>query len=239
MRRREHANWKLCSAYTMGRRKSTEKARNIVVRQFLHCAHELLEIEGFEQVSTRKVASCVGFTSPNLYLYFQDQDELLMLAGINLWETCCRLLCTCLTPELSDSDAYRKIWSILSRCAMESPAYFFHFLFGHHSIPLSKMIDRYYTEIYPTATAASDGLSGIMQRYSDPRELLMPPFAAMCRQSGISEADSAVLNECIFSYFRGLLEALVLSPETLTAEAQQAQMMHAVQLLTGMISKNN
>ena len=50
--------------------------------QFINAAKELIDLEGFQSVSIRKIAQRAGFHNSTLYLYFQDLNQLLMLASM-------------------------------------------------------------------------------------------------------------------------------------------------------------
>ena len=215
----------------MGRKKISDEARNHIVTNFLRCTRKIQEQEGFDQVSTRKVAGYAGFTSTNIYLYFHDLDEMLMLAGMASWESCFRALDAAPASGPGSGQAYLDCWRILGQHSFRSPAYFFHFFFTAHGLPVPEMIHRYYTEIYPELPAASDGTALRMERASDPRTLLLRHFLPLCRRAGIPDADAAVLNEFLFSYFRTLLEQAVQAPGDASFQQRQAQLLHAAELL--------
>ena len=64
----------------MGRNRYTPQERNKITATFIRCTREIIDLEGIQQVSIRKVAQTAGLNSATLYLYFDDADELITLA---------------------------------------------------------------------------------------------------------------------------------------------------------------
>ena len=76
----------------MGRSKYSPEERERIITTFIRAAREIVDLEGVENVSIRKVASLAGFNSATIYLYFKDLDELITLASISYLENYCRTL---------------------------------------------------------------------------------------------------------------------------------------------------
>ena len=78
--------------------KEEQKRQN--ARTFINAAQEMIESEGLENISVRKIAQKAGFHNSTIYLYFEDLDQLAMFASLKyfclygnfLWIPCLRSL---------------------------------------------------------------------------------------------------------------------------------------------------
>ena len=57
-----------------------EELRTQNMIRFIEAARELIDQEGLESLSIRKIAEKAGFHNSTIYLYFRDMDHLVMLA---------------------------------------------------------------------------------------------------------------------------------------------------------------
>ena len=76
----------------MGRTKYTEEERGKIMTQFIRAAREIIDSEGIEKISIRKIAELTGMNSATMYLYFPDADVLTTMALMSYLENYCRAL---------------------------------------------------------------------------------------------------------------------------------------------------
>lgn len=57
---------------------------------FINATIELMEKEGIENLTIRKVAEQAKYNSATLYHYFSNLDELELFASVNVWMNICR-----------------------------------------------------------------------------------------------------------------------------------------------------
>ena len=60
-----------------------ERHHQRVLKYFIEATQLIIQKEGMEAVTIRKVAEIAGFNSATLYNYFQDLDQLLLYASLN------------------------------------------------------------------------------------------------------------------------------------------------------------
>ena len=60
------------------RKKMDEEQREIIKSKILDSTKTIIESEGFDAVSIRKVAKLAGYTEGNIYNYFDDKDSLVI-----------------------------------------------------------------------------------------------------------------------------------------------------------------
>lgn len=189
----------------MGRKRYTPEERLRITSSFVRAAAKLIETEGVEGVSIRRVATIAGYNSATLYLYFKDLDELVTLACITYLEDYCRELSHTADQMQTPEQTYLHTWRLFSKYAFSLPEVFHHLFFSTHTVGMNETIDRYY-RIYPSFLDSIDGVVNNMLHEGDLAQrnlLVLEPLA----QEGIIEPeDVPLVNQLSISYFGRLLE---------------------------------
>ena len=76
----------------MGRTRYTDEERGRIMTTFIRAAREIIDAEGIDNISIRKIASLTGMNSATMYLYFPDSDVLTTMALMGYLEKYCRAL---------------------------------------------------------------------------------------------------------------------------------------------------
>ena len=132
----------------MGRREYSDEERAQMVDIFLRATRKIIDSEGINSVSIRKVATAAGYHSSTLYLYFRNLDELVTFACMGYLVGYCRKMADAAPQMRTPRDVYYKTWEIFCNCAFESPQVFQQLFFSEHDLPLGEMVKRYY-KVYP------------------------------------------------------------------------------------------
>ena len=125
--------------------KDNSKRENLI--QFIKVTQKLLDEDGLKYLSIRKIATASGFHNSTIYFYFQDLDELIMLASISRFQKYSEKL-----EALNyTSDVYEKfyaIWDCFAESALKYSCIFHNFFFGKHSDNLPDFLNIYY-DLFP------------------------------------------------------------------------------------------
>ncbi len=132
----------------MGRKKYTADERVRMVSMFIEKTREIIETEGIDQVTIRKIARLCGYNSATLYHYFRDVDELITLSCMSYLEDYCRSWAEELRVERSSYETYLLTWALFCRYAFAQPHIFQRIFFYPHSWPLGEIIRSYY-DLFP------------------------------------------------------------------------------------------
>ena len=214
----------------MGRAKYSQAERERIIVTFIRAAREIIDLEGIESVSIRKVAARAGFNSATLYLYFKDVDELITLASMSYLENYCRTLAADIPLMRTSLDTYVHTWEVFCQYAFAYPHVFYHLFYKPHSVPLEETIQRYY-QIYPhqldnISGALADMLhSGTLENRN--RKVLLP----LAEQGLIREEDVDLVNNLTICYFRQLLEEKCQQAGALASGRQTERFLAAVRFL--------
>ena len=95
--------------------------------RFIEAAQALIDEEGLEKISIRKIAERAGFHNSTIYLYFRDMDELVMLATMKHFDQYSQALSRLSTQNLSAADTFLAIWSFYGHTVFRKPQIFYNF----------------------------------------------------------------------------------------------------------------
>ena len=129
----------------MGRPKYSTQERDQILVTFIRAAREIIQDEGIEKVSIRKVANITGLNSATMYLYFPNADALITMACMSYLEKYCRTLAADMPLMQSKRDAFVHSWEIFSKYAFADPQIFRHLFYTEHSFDMGELIDTYWT----------------------------------------------------------------------------------------------
>ena len=125
-----------------------EPSKKDTIIAFVTAAQELIDEEGLRSISVRKIASKAGFHNSTIYLYFQDLNQLTMLASIKYLQEYSQLLEKISLEKHSTSKNFLAIWEFFFDSIMANPFVFRNFFFSKHSQNLKKTIHLYY-QLFP------------------------------------------------------------------------------------------
>ena len=201
----------------MGRTRYTDEERGRIMTTFIRAAREIIDAEGIDNISIRKIASLTGMNSATMYLYFPDSDVLTTMALMGYLEKYCRALAADMPQMKTPEDALFHSWEVFCRYAFANPCAFQHIFFCRHTVPLAEIIDRYY-QLFPDEGSIEDRSW----------KVLWP----VAQERGFTEDQARIINEMIIAYFRDLLEERCRESDGLLKSVQLSdKMKHAIQLL--------
>ena len=211
----------------MGRMKYSEDERNRIITNFLRCTREIIDLEGIDQVTIRKVAQCAGFNSATLYLYFKDLDELVTLASMCYLENYCRTLIADFPHLKTSYDIYKHTWRVFSQHAFANPQIFYQLFFCPHSCPLNEIVARYY-DIYPNQLEDLDGAIHDMLLEGDLRSRNLKVLRPLAKEMNFNEKETEIFNDLTICYFQMQLGERRYETGTIAAERRVQKMMDVI-----------
>lgn len=122
--------------------KEEQKKQNAI--SFINAAQIIIDNDGLENISIRKIALEAGFHNSTIYLYFQNSDELVMLASMKYFREYSHSLKLQSEWHLPPNENFIKIWELFADTIFERPNLFYNFFFGKLSDDISVIMDRYY-----------------------------------------------------------------------------------------------
>lgn len=120
-------------------------------KAFILAAHEIIESEGFDKVSIRKVAERTGYNSSSLYNYFENLDQLLYMASIKYTQGYLERLIAMAPPE-NACIRYLNNWQCFAEEALKQPIFYYRVFFTSNAAKLNAYLHEYYA-MFPEAMA--------------------------------------------------------------------------------------
>ncbi|MFS0687632.1 TetR/AcrR family transcriptional regulator [Sporosarcina sp. 179-K 8C2 HS] len=118
-------------------------------KYFIDATMEIINEDGINQVTIRKVADRAGYNSATIYNYFGEVSHLIFFASMKLLKEYTEEVTESMQKGQTSLEKYMLAWECFCRHSFQQPA-IFHAVFimdlGDHP---ERMIERYY-EMYPS-----------------------------------------------------------------------------------------
>lgn len=135
------------------------RKRNMI--DFVEVTKDLIQQEGLDSLSIRKIASEAGYNSATIYNYFDDLAHLALFGSVCYLRDYILALSAKATKNMTSIEQFRTIYHCFNNEAFRYPDIFHNLFFGPHSESLGKVLQIYYYELFPEEL---DGLPENMQR---------------------------------------------------------------------------
>ncbi len=209
----------------MGRLKYTDEKRNQIMITFIRAAKQVIDQEGIDKISIRKIAGLTGMNSATMYLYFPNVDVLLTMASLGYLEDYCRTLAADMSEMQCPEDILIHTWDVFSHYAFKYPDIFYHIFYEEHPSSLTDIIDQYY-RLFPGHLHNIDGSAREMLREGLMTERSWKVLWPVVSKRGIPETNARVANDMLVAYFRTLLETRRKIAETELASGELIKKMN-------------
>ena len=175
--------------------------RNI---RYIEITSEILQQEGIESVTIRKVAERAGCTSAVLYKHFENKEHLIMLASVRFLEPyIIEFIKLSSREDLSSIQIDLLLWKCFIDEAFRNKPYYELMFFSDHRDMLEDCVYEYY-QMFPEVQRRFDGFSAsiIFSNNLQERELLRLRRAA--HAGVLSLEDAALLSRLTVAVFNGI-----------------------------------
>ena len=108
-------------------KKYIQKVR--MVKYFVDATIEIIEKEGYEAVTIRKVADIAGYNSATLYNYFDNLEHLLFFASMRYLQDYIDQLPIYIKNANNSRDVYLLVWQCYVDCAFRNPKIYYAIFF--------------------------------------------------------------------------------------------------------------
>lgn len=190
-------------------RKERQKLR--IMSYFIDAAHQVIEKEGVDAVTVRKVADIAGYNSATLYNYFSNLDHLIGYVAIKYLKDYYLVLDDYIKEADNGEMKYLKIWEVFCLHSYDRPQIFKAIFFMTPNDDVKEIFDNYF-EIYPSDFGMhTEDLLPMLNAhsiYGRNRESLKP----LVSEKTIGEESIDDLNNMTILLYRGFLDRLITTP---------------------------
>ncbi|MGM0396416.1 MAG: TetR/AcrR family transcriptional regulator [Bacillota bacterium] len=127
-------------------KKTIQKRR--IMTYFIEAATQIIDEEGIEGITTRKVADIAGYNSSTMYNYFENLDHLIFFALLNHLKIYLVHLGDYIKDAKDALDKYFLIWEVFCYHSFQNPRVYNTLFFKQFNQPLQNMMQEYY-DIFP------------------------------------------------------------------------------------------
>lgn len=210
--------------------KEKQKRQNAVL--FINAAQELIDEEGINHISIRKIADKAGFHNSTIYIYFEDLDQLIMLASIKYFQEYSYKLEQQSQRQRPPSENFYAIWDFFFDTILSKPQLFYNFFFGKRSNDLNSIMNLYY-EFYPEERRHLSSEIEAMYFGQNIKERSLRLLRPLINEKNhVTEENLSMLNEMTVSYCKYKLEQKCQNPE-LDSRKIKEDFLSAIMYITG------
>ncbi len=189
----------------MGRTKYSPEMRNSIMAAFVAATKKIVDEEGIEAASIRRVSTTAGFSSATLYLYFEDMNELITMSLISYLSDYISDVLESTPVDEDPESEYRRTWELFCKHAFAHPSLFLHLYFGPQSDKLDSIAEKYY-ELFPEELQHASGRMFDMLAKGNLRERNRVLLNAFADDFGLNEHEVEIANDLTVAYFQSFLQ---------------------------------
>ncbi len=127
-------------------KKEIQKKR--MMSYFIEATNKIIEEDGIEEVTIRKVSDLAGYNSATLYNYFDNLDHLIFFACMKYMRKYISNLPQNIATMEDSTEKYFLIWEAFATYSFIHPKIYYRIFFDKFSNSLNDTIRRYY-DIFP------------------------------------------------------------------------------------------
>ncbi|WP_100398816.1 TetR/AcrR family transcriptional regulator [Bacillus sp. FJAT-44742] len=146
---------------------------------FIDATSEIIEQEGMDKITIRKIADLAGFNSATIYNYFEELSHLIFFASMRYIKKYVNALPEYLASSNDPLEEYLKMWECFSRFSFSDPQIYYSVFSSNLGCPAEKLLKEYYG-MFPT---------DLVEVPEELREMLL--------ESNLTKRDRIALNACI------------------------------------------
>jgi len=184
---------------------------------FVEATQKIIESEGVQAVTVRKVADIAGFNSSTLYNYFIDRDDLILFASIKKLIDYNTIVSKSIKECKTERERYYKMWNTFCEISFNSPKDFSHIFFNKHYDNLTNLTKKYYEVFLVDKIHYPEEVETILTN-PDFFERSRIPLENIAKEENIKWKDLDLLNDIIISLYKNLLFIRSINPKSTSAE---------------------
>ncbi len=187
-------------------KKQIQKKR--IMSYFIEATNQIIENEGIDSITIRKVSDIAGYNSATLYNYFENLDHLIFFSSMKYLKEYVLSLPEYLKNSKDPIDKYLRIWECFCKHSFRKPRIYYTIFFDKFSNSLNDDIKEYYS-IFPEELGkqSKDILSMLLGQnvYDRNRSIL----ESCIPKDLIKEEDLEEVNEMNLLIYSGMLSRVL------------------------------
>ena len=192
-----------------------DQKKKETMTRFILAAREVVDEIGLEKISVRKIAERAGFHNSTIYVYFEDLDELILLATLTHFNEYSKWLYEHSNTDLSPVEEFLQLWYAFGETIFARPRMWKNFFFGKQSQELGKVFSIYY-DLFPEEKKEYSKEISDMYYASNIIDRCMITLRPMMKEhTRVTEENISLLNEITVACLRYLIDDMIDRPDIL------------------------
>ncbi|SHH37526.1 TetR/AcrR family transcriptional regulator [Tepidibacter thalassicus] len=182
--------------------------RNRMLTCFIDAATEIIEKEGINGVTIRKVASISGYNSATIYNYFENLNHLIFLASMKFIRPYTENLSNYIKDSKNALDKTLSVWECFCHYSFKNPEIYYFIFFTKLNNSINNYIKEYY-EIYPQELISSNqNITTMLLKHNIyDRSLIL--LEECVKEGFINKKDIFEINEMFMFIYKGMLSKIM------------------------------
>lgn len=198
--------------------------RRRIMNNFIEAAFRIIELEGIENITIRKVAVIAGYNSGTLYNYFQNLEHLIMFACMKYLRDYTYGLKKYVKNSPNSIERYFSIWECFCYYSFSKPKIYNLIFFSEFSTSLDNIITEYY-QIFPDELADSSLDLNLMLLGNDIYTRTLYTFKGCVEDGYLCKDDIVEINEVTILIYQSILTNMLKDNPPYTPEEAQEKTM--------------
>lgn len=199
----------------------SKKAKKLAhMRKYLiETTEKLIQTEGFETITLRKIGDETGYNTATIYNYFKDLNELLLYSSVRFLRSYNRELASALDRQMNAVERYICVFQIFCKHTFSRPEVYYNMFYGKHGKNLGEILRDYYA-LFPDELGDYDEAVDNMLHCGDIFERERHITDPIWKEGFAEQADTHRLAEVAVYAHEFLLRELAEHKEGITADKQ-------------------
>jgi len=178
--------------------------RNQIFACFVNAAHEIMDAEGMEGLTLRRVSQRAGYNSATLYNYFKDLEHLTMYASMKYFQVYNQNLAAHVAGLEDSFGRFLSNWEFFCVSAFQHPHAFYNLFYGKYSGEMSEIIHNYY-QVFPEELGEMDASALNMLFQGARQDRNMPLLRPLITEGCLTEEQAPIFNDIMLYCLKELL----------------------------------
>ncbi len=185
---------------------------NVLKRKYIEVAFEIIQEEGRDGVTIRRLGRILDCNMASLYRCFHDLDELFLYTGLKYVKGYLQDVRVLLEEPDNSLELYLSMWQCFIAHAFENPKMYNSLFFGKYSSKLDYATEEYYTVLFPEELVEFDEETRhtLMRGSFATGDSLLSKTLSRCVADGyLAEADRQFIDHLFLQLFKGYLKDFI------------------------------
>lgn len=183
--------------------------RRRIMKYFIEAAYEIMENEGMEMITIRKVSDIAGYNSATLYNYFDNLDHLIAFASLKYLKSYADNLPNYTSTAKNPLEKYLKIWECFCFYSFKNPILYHKIFFEEFGNSLNTSLREYY-EIFPNELTKEEAAEfNEMMLHHNIYDRTEASLEKCVREGYFSKDDIKSISEVSLLIYEGMLDRII------------------------------